>query len=166
MPVVINPESEYAKELAKFEQHQTKICGDNPPGNPYRFRPYPKMLYKAVKLPSGKVVCMPGEPNPAFYPDVNQFNFAMAQHQAIEQSCYKTVHSDDEERTAKHDGWRESPKEAIEHFEALERDIAKAAAERAFSDQRMSEKARAEAKAADEATDDHVPDVPRKRSKE
>lgn len=167
MPVVHSPDSELGKELAKWEQHPTKFTSDeNRPGNPYQYRPYPKAIYRAVKDAGGKIVCMPGEPNPALFLDTNAYNFAVRQQQALEQQCFRTVGNDEEWERAKRDGWRESPTDAIAYFEALERDIANAAAERHFTDQRLSEKARAEAKAADDATAEHVPDIPRKKPRD
>lgn len=56
--------------------------------------------------------------------------------------------------------WHESPADAAEHFQKLEADIAKAAAERNYSDARMSEKAQREALAADRATDEMRPELP------
>lgn len=131
MAVVINPESELGRELAKWNK-------------PYRFEMFPKMVYRAIKKENGKVVCG----------DVND--------EAIDRQCQKTVHSDDELIRAREMGWCESPGDALEAFEAKEREVADASARRLHSDQRMSEKARAEAAAADDATADHVADVPRK----
>lgn len=56
--------------------------------------------------------------------------------------------------------WHESPADASEQFQKLEGDIARAAAERHFSDTKMSEKAQAEALRADRATDEMVTDIP------
>ena len=69
MPHIVTAESDYGKELIKFEQHETKrITGDWTPGNPYKFRPYPKMLYRATKRHDGSVVCMDGMPHPLAFP--------------------------------------------------------------------------------------------------
>lgn len=58
--------------------------------------------------------------------------------------------------------WFESPADAKTRFEALEAEIAKVAAERHYTDRRMSDLAQAEALAADRATDEMVADVPRR----
>jgi hypothetical protein len=129
--VVVNPESELGRELAKWNK-------------PYRFEMFPKMLYRAVKKENGKVVC--GD----------------AYDEAIDRQCQTTVQSEDELHRARELGWCESPQAALDAFEAKEREVADASARRLHSDQRLSEKARAEAAAADDATADHVADVPRK----
>ncbi len=56
-------------------------------------------------------------------------------------------------------GWYESPADAKAAFEGLEADIAKAAAERSYSDTRMSAKAQAEALERDRSTDEMQPDL-------
>lgn len=60
-------------------------------------------------------------------------------------------------------GWFESPATAKAHFERLEAEMAAAAAEVHFSTSRMSESAQREKRAADQATDEHVLDVPAPR---
>ncbi len=55
--------------------------------------------------------------------------------------------------------WHESPADAKSAFDRLEADIAKAAAERAASDLRMSARAQAEALAIDRATDRMQPEI-------
>lgn len=71
----------------------------------------------------------------------------------------RVVHSEHEHARLGSD-WHESPADAKDAFERLEADIAKAAAERNFSDSRMSEPAQREALTADRATDAMVPDLP------
>lgn len=55
--------------------------------------------------------------------------------------------------------WHESPADAAEAFQKLEADIAKAAAERNFSDTKLSARAQAEALEADRATDEMQPEI-------
>lgn len=62
-------------------------------------------------------------------------------------------------------GWYGSPEAAREAFDALERDIAKAAAERIYADERMSEPARREALRYDRQTDTMVPVIPEQPKK-
>lgn len=75
------------------------------------------------------------------------------------QNCL-TVGNRDEEERAVREGWRLGPKEAIDHANALEDAISRAAAERAMADRRMSEKAQREAAEADSQTADHLPEIP------
>jgi hypothetical protein len=138
MGVVITPESELGKEMAKWERPERGGT------RPYVYVPFPRMLYKARKRPDGRVMCM----DPA--------------DESFSAQCWFVVQNELELEKAHREGWRDSPKEALDYFEGLERDIARAAAERAYSDQRLTEKARAEAAAAEAETPEHVPDIPRR----
>lgn len=64
------------------------------------------------------------------------------------------------EMTALGSGWFESPEDAKVHFEKLEADMARAAAESNAADTRLSAKAQAERLAHDRSTDEMVTDVP------
>ena len=55
--IVLIPGSNYVNEVAKFEQQPTKYTVGTVPGNPYVFRPFPKMLFRA-ELYNGKAICM------------------------------------------------------------------------------------------------------------
>jgi hypothetical protein len=57
-------------------------------------------------------------------------------------------------------GYRQGQVAAIEYVKSLEHDVEVAAAERAYRDRNMSDKAKAEAAAADAATMQHVAEVP------
>ncbi|HEX7936763.1 MAG TPA: hypothetical protein VF573_27330 [Paraburkholderia sp.] len=50
MPVVHTPESEYAKEMRKWEAHHTQY---GPPGRPFVFSEYPLRMYKATRQSTG-----------------------------------------------------------------------------------------------------------------
>lgn len=50
MAVVHTPESEYAKEMRKWEAHHTQF---GPPGKPYVYQEFPTRMYKATRQPSG-----------------------------------------------------------------------------------------------------------------
>jgi len=144
MGIVISPESELGRELARWEQHRTKYVGDEQqPGNPYAFRPYPRMVYQARSHPSGQTRCLTPMPQTFDYVTMDQYERAL-------------LHADTQ---ARDEGWRDTPAEALQHHEALERAIGDAAAKAAFSAQRMSSKAQRELQAADEATHEHVVDV-------
>lgn len=160
MGVIISPVSDHGKELQKWEQFPSHWNGEViPAGNPYVKRDFPKMLYKAFKKGNGKVVCMEPPPNPHEFLTAPEFDRAAALSEAFNKSCQKIVASESEMRVAMGQGWAESPNAALERFEAQESDIARAAAEANFTVQRMTEQAKAEHKAADLATHEHVVDV-------
>lgn len=50
MPVVHTPESEYAKEMKRWEAHHTQYGA---PGRPYAYQAYPTRMYKATRQPDG-----------------------------------------------------------------------------------------------------------------
>jgi hypothetical protein len=131
MALVITPESELGKELAKWNK-------------PYRFEPFPQMLYRASKRADGVVSLFDSEGQYA-------------------RSCYIEARSEAERQQYLEAGWRPSPEEALEAFEAKEKAIADAAAHRAYEDRNMSEAAQAEVKAAEAETAEHVAEVPVKR---
>lgn len=165
--MIINPHSALGKELRKWEQHRTELVprGTNP-GNPYVFRPYPKMLYKAQRHANGQFVCMPPPPHPYDYEKPEQHQQAILAWESFCRSCYRPVSDEGQERLVRGQGWADDPTKAMALHEQEQQAIGNAAAEAAFSAQRMTEKARAEVKAADESTHQHVTDVvgvPKKR---
>lgn len=97
---------------------------------PYRYVPYPKLLFRA---------------------SVGRY-----QDGDLEAREVKT----DAEHRALPSDWKESPDEARAQFDAVELEISKAAAESAHSDRNMSAKAQIERLAAERATDEHLIDVP------
>jgi hypothetical protein len=129
MPVIITPESELGTEMAKWNK-------------PYKFEPFPQMLYRAQRRNDGVVLVI----------DLTDETFS--------RSCWQTVNNEAERQNALEGGWRESPAEALAFFESRARDVADEAARRAAADQRMSEKAQQEAATAEAATPEHVPAVP------
>ena len=158
MPVIINPESEYAKELAKWESHPTRACPE--PGRPYRFAEYPRMLYKAALWPrSGKPAVTAPEVSPFGWLNADQYQQALAEAERFGSSCQRIVGDESEWLVAKGQGWCESPKVALEQFEREQQAIAAEAANAAFHAQRMTENARREFAAAEDATSEHVTDV-------
>lgn len=161
MGVVINPESELFKEHQKWEQFPRHHVDGSiiPAGNPYVFRPYPKMLYKAHEARTGKICCMAGPVSPFGWVNNTDYERAVAEADTFTKSCQKIVHSESEENEANRQGWRETPDKALALAEGLQRDIATAAAEAAHAVQRMGEKARTEYEAAENATERHVVDV-------
>lgn len=107
---------------------------------PYHFEPFPQMLYRAIRRPDGVVVC-----------------------DAESRACIHVVQSEAELSRAVEAGWRLSPPDALAFFESRERSKADAAAHRAYEDRNMGDAARAEAQAADDATHEHVAEVPEQR---
>ena len=134
MPVVPpSPESELGRELAKWQK---------PPG--WLGSEFPKMLYQANDRGDG--VISVGEPDDE--------NFS--------RRCQRIVRSEAEEHIALEQGWRATQAAALEAREARDKAIADVAAHRHYEDRNMSEKARVEAAAADDASAEHVPEVPEK----
>lgn len=130
-------ETFYAREMRKW--NTPKSQGGMRPDHPEEF---PKMLYKARRPETGG-------PLAVINPRDERFS---------EANCL-TVGDAHEEQRAKDDGWRNTPAEAIARAEAFEDAISVAAAERQNAEKRMSEKARAEAQAVDDATFEHVPEI-------
>lgn len=149
MAVIHNPESEYSRELERWNVPK-RLGGFNADG----FIPFPMMLYKAFAYENGQVMC--GHPLAAVG-DVKGEAFA--------RRCQLSVKNKDELERARKLGWTDSPDAAIIKYEREQRTIADETAERHYRDQRMSEQARAEASAADDATHEHVPDVPVRRKR-
>ena len=167
MGVVINPDSDLGRELQRWNQFPMhKPDGEIlPAGNPYVFRPYPKMLYKAHPDRSGKARCMMAEPDPLYFATQPEYDRAVRDTIQFNARCTRKVHDEADERLAKGQGWTETPNQALAVYEREQQAIGNAAAERAYSDQRMSARARAEAEQADAATHEHVAEVkaPKKR---
>lgn len=158
---VITPDSEEGKELLKHEQWPAHWNGTTyQPGNPYVYRAYPRMLYRAVKKENGKVVCMEPAPQPDFFEKQHEFDRAIRLNDALNKSCQKMVDSEAAHLLAKGQGWCDTASEALEQFEKEQIAIGDAAAMRHFTDKRMTPRAQAEAHAIDEAASDHVADVP------
>lgn len=143
MRLVPSAGTEYAKEMAKWEVRRP-------------FSAYPKMLYRTQQLPNGK--WSTGETNDAL------FGVHPGVAERWTSKCQLEVHNEQEERAKFDEGWRETPKEAMEHRERLERAIGDAAAFRAHEDRNMSEKAKEEAKAVEAEEFGHVAEIPQKRT--
>jgi hypothetical protein len=160
--IVIIPGSNYAKEMAQFEQFPSKY-GENP-GNPYTYRPFPKMVYKA-ELYQGMIRCM-AQVAPNEFVNVNEQMRAEEAARQFSEKCQRVVKNDQEYQRALEMGYRESPTEAVEYLEARQRSIAEAAAERNYADRNMSDKAKVEAKAevarAFNEEGSHAAEVPEK----
>jgi len=66
-----------------------------------------------------------------------------------------------EERNMQSRGYVRGPDNAIKALEHDEQEVARGAAERAYADRLMSDRAKAEAAAVDETTISHLPEIPR-----
>lgn len=161
MGIVVNPDSEYAKEMNKWEMFPNKYGGDNPPGRPYDQvkTEYPRMLYRAQKMRNGKYSAGEIYPNTTDYLNPSEFERAMLFVETFNRSCQLKVFSDQELERAYAEGWRKTSPEALDHAERLEQDMATAAAEAAFQAKSMSANAQREFKEAGEQTHEHVTDV-------
>jgi hypothetical protein len=103
-------------------------------------------VFKAKKLANGKVVCI----------DVDELR-----------ETTKVVTAQDYD-LAKSLGWCDSPKEALDRFEAEECQRGEDAAVRAYDDRRLSEQAKSEAERVESTTVRHIaeiPEAPRKRGR-
>lgn len=137
-------ESAMGQELARWERESLN-CPTRP-GRPWRAgdpeNEYPKMLYMARRTRTG-ILALADKDDDAFA-----------------QGCQKIVRDADQERVAKGQGWTDKPELAVEQASAREDEVATVTAKRHFTDSKLSEAAQAEAKAADDATSDHVPVIP------
>ena len=125
MAIVRSPDSAYEQELAKWEA---------PPGG-WPYQPYPKMLYKARKLPNGKVIVLDW--------DDPRTGFVIVQNEA-------------EERIQLGQGYYCTQQEALDGFERQEQAVAQAGAEVEYAVERMSKPAKREHRKRAQATASHV----------
>ena len=144
MGIVHNPDSDYARELQKWNEPTT-----NGGFGAARFEEYPLMVFKAFQRENGKVMC--GDP---------LATVGDAEGEAFSRSCQLIVKNNDERDRAMGDGWSIAPDKAIEKFERDMQSIAEVTAQRHFADQGLSDLAKAEATKADAATHAQVPAVP------
>jgi len=144
MAIVHNPDSDYAREVEKWNQPTT-----NGGFGAARFEEYPLMVFKAFKRENGRVMC--GDP---------LATVGDAEGEAFSRSCQLIVRSNDERDRAMADGWSVAPDEAVKKFEHDMQSIAEVTAQRHFADQGLSDLAKAEATQADAATHEQVPAVP------
>ena len=99
-------------------------------------------LYRAKKLPNGKVVCV----------DIRVIH-----------ETSKVVRNSDEYYKAIGQGWCEHPDEALRRYELAEQEVGNAAAERAAADLKLSALAQQEAADYEKTVSTHVPEIPEAR---
>ena len=171
MGVLISPDSTTGKMLRRWDTPKHRLVDpDALPGDPfynvYGERPsgyeaYPKMLYRAIPHPrSGKTESYQGPPDPFFYPTQPEYDRAVQETEQFNKRCTLVVQNESQHRRAHADGWRDSIADAFEQAEKEARAIGNLAAERNYTDQRMSERARAEMAAAEAETHEHLPTLP------
>jgi hypothetical protein len=154
MPILRTGESDYDKELAKWDLPK-RLGGHNADG----YEEFPRMLYKAFRDETGKARC--GDNRDLYSTDP----VVQARAIAFTAQCQLIVRSEDAKRLALSQGWRLTQQEALDTLEAYQQDIAKAAAEAAYAVQRMSAKAHAEYDAHDAASEALAVDVPAPKKK-
>ena len=136
--VVHNPASAYSREMAKWEMGYSPY---GPPGRPRELvghQEYPAMFYKVRRSAAPH--------------EVSAGPFVVEHH--IE------AKDENEARNLESRGYVRGRAAAEQAIEASEQALAVAAAERAFSEQRMSDNAKAEAAKADDATSQHLGEIP------
>lgn len=145
------------REMAKWEQFRSRWTGSGEPGNPYVYRPFPKMLYQAHRH-KGALAVMAAPPDPSWFKDPQEYARAEAEGEAFNRKCQMTVNDENQYQRAMESGWRETPQEAMDFVKARESRIGDETAERLYRDRNMGEAARAEAQlVTDEAGGEHQP---------
>ena len=163
MPQLHNPESEFVKEMAKWEQRPSEYTvGGLRPGRPFTGEIYPRMMYMAHQGSNGKWAVSGEQPSRFLFPDDNSWDRACQEAIRFSESCQRIVYDESEYRKARDDGWRDNPTEAMEFRDSLEKAISTAAAERNYRDRNMSENAKAEVAAAEAEHFGHLPEIPEK----
>lgn len=130
MPVVHAPETAYAQEMRKWEATHTQYGA---PGRPYTFQPFPTRMYRASRPKAGGPPIFDGQ----------------------------TANDEHEQRNLESRGFVVGGQAAaLDALEKTEFAHAELHANRLYQEQRMSDKARAEADAVDQATSNHLPVIP------
>jgi len=153
--IAVIPGSPYAKYMAQFESHP---FGGFPAGNPYTYKPFPKMVYKAFRY-NGAPACMAAPPDPFDYPNPAQCERVQAAVEQFNRKCQLIVNDEKEYQKARENGWCEGPAEALEWLKERDRTISLLDTHREYEDRNMSEAAKAEVKAQmDEVGGDPIPE--------
>ncbi len=131
--IIHNPASAHSREMAKWEMGYSPY---GPPGRPREsvgYQEYPAMFYKVRRSDTNGDI--------------------LTEHMT-------TAADANEAKTLQSRGYVQGLAAAHAALVGYEQDIARAAAERAFKEKGMGEKARAEAQAADDAVGHHLAEVP------
>lgn len=135
MPVVVVPGTPHAAEVLKWEYDTFQIGEDRGQRGPRLHVEFPKMLYRADRDVRNKIAI-------------------------VEQIV---VGDEDEQNRLQSRGFRVDANQAIDAAEAAERAVATLAANRAFTDRKMSPEAQAEAREYEASVPEHVAEVPAKK---
>lgn len=156
-----------AKLLAKFEQFPSEITvlARMAPGNPHHLlqgKRFPRMLYKAQQSQAHGGKWATGAEIPRRAPGENEqdWNRRVDEAQRFAESCQRVVADEVEYSRAHEEGWRDSAQEAMAFHEARASAVSQETAERNYRDKNMSEKAQAEAAAAEAEHFGHLPEIP------
>ena len=144
----VSVETPMGKELLKWEKKHPSP------------QPFPVMMYKAYKGDDGRIRCMDTDPHPSFFANAEMYRMACDKVAHFNVSCTRVVQDDIEMKQARSEGWRESPQEALDAQWGWEKEMGQAAAERAFADRNMSEKAKEEAKVFEASTPNIIASIP------
>lgn len=165
-------ESAYGKEQARWNTPRNKFLVDSNGElmrdadghfikgmNTTGYEEYPRMMFKAHRLPNGQPSAGEIPPHPAFTFSREEYEQRCAYVDQFNRECQRLVNDEAEERIAKGQGWARTTKEALELYEKEQQAIARAAAEAEFYSRRMTKKAQREWQAAQDETAEHVVDV-------
>lgn len=138
MSLLIAPDSAEGKERARWDRPKNQRDEEGQFGmNRVGMEVYPRVLYRAGRPTHGNVMI----------------------------TGFHSVHSDDQERVARGQGWSLTQEDAIAAVHAQDTEHATLAAERAYHEPQMSAGAQREAQAVDEQTVFHVPTIPEKKKR-
>jgi len=172
MSIHIPVESAHGRELAQWNTPRNRFIVDSngdeildasgqriPGKGAIGIERFPLMVYKAQKNALGKVLCLDVQPLAECYPTERAFDLACLAVETFNRRCYLIVNDEHELQHALKAGWSETAQGALDKHEALEQDIANAAAEANWAAKRLSPRAQAELAAAGAETHQHVTDV-------
>lgn len=127
---------------------------------PYRYQPFPKMVYKADRF-QGTLMCGNPDPKPYEYQDERSYKLGLEAARAFTDRCQFTVNNEYELNRALEQGWREHPSEALAFANERENKFSTSVAHRLYEDRNMGEKAKAESAAAEAAVGEPLAEIPR-----
>jgi len=155
--VEVSVDTPLGKELLKWER---------PKGWRPEAHPFPRMVYRAEKARDGVFVCLRPDPSPLDYAK-ERMGELQRDHEEVRrwnESHCKTVMNEEAYAIARGQGWRNTPKEAEDLAKGeLQTQQLIAAAEFAYENRNMSERAKEEIRQAEAATPEVLTDIPMSR---
>lgn len=152
--------SAYGRMLRRWNKPK-RDGGENANG----FEKFPMMLHRAceTKKDSGKWVTSKPEPEFEGFRNEAEWMRELQRVKTFNESCQFIAQNEHEyERLRGNgEGWRDTPAQAMAWREALAKEVGNAALETEVKARKMSPAAQREVRQAIDATDDHVPEVPR-----